>query len=385
MANKKIQLQYLWTDESVMQADLLKKTSSGMTDWANEFYKRYGFQFDVQPADPKPTVQSLAKFALKKNDGVSPDQDRARVIEEKYDELRRPIARKIEDNTKAIASHERSITAKEDQNVLKKTEEGILDAQLASVPATDFAQKNTILLLKIAVLKQETALTTEITALRKQVIALSNAITKLQSDVAALYAKQATELETGGYEPELRRQMTSLFLNQKIGDEKRVNVVFCRFLRRKLAMRGLENQKVIGETFGQIGALIPELSVGSSSRILRQWLWPYPFIIVDIEMADPWTVAHEIVHAAGHDHPAARKLVESLEKRIRGIKVDVLGRKLPEAEYEEVPRYREVPGGYFDGAENDIMNYSAKGSKPADFVLADADKQRLDRAQFVVP
>src|ERR1051325_2448870 len=73
MANPKIQLTYLWTDEAVMRDDLMLKVSRDMADWATKFFARFQFDVDVQPAaNVRSAVSQASKYALRKNDGIKP-------------------------------------------------------------------------------------------------------------------------------------------------------------------------------------------------------------------------------------------------------------------------------------------------------------------------
>jgi hypothetical protein len=171
----------------------------------------------------------------------------------------------------------------------------------------------------------------------------------------------------------LRWQMASVYKAHKIGGDDRVNVVFCKF--RQLAMRSPSN--VMGRAFVSPRPLI----------WLFQLQWPYSFIVVDVVAAERRTVAHEIVHVAGEDHPLSIDVYEKLAKRIVSLKIpkgSLMGAPFSDVEFRyDTRRTTALPGGYFDGAPNDIMNYQLDDPTPDECILADSDRQLMNNAWFV--
>jgi hypothetical protein len=167
--------------------------------------------------------------------------------------------------------------------------------------------------------------------------------------------------------------MAKAFTVKKIGGDGRVNVVFCRF--QQLAMRS--PSAAVGRTFALPRPLI----------WLFRILWPYTFIIVDVMCYQRRTVAHEIVHAAGEHHPPSIEVYEKFEKRIAKLKVprgSLMGAPLSDIEFTyDTRRTTAIPGGYFDGAANDIMNYALDDPDPDECILADSDRKLMESAWFV--
>jgi hypothetical protein len=300
MANKKITLTFLWADESVMLEDFSKKISAGMVDWGNEFYGRYGFEFDI---DPPPLLRksfaTTRKYALKKSDGVVPD---LRSVDEIWQDFDAQI-QKLEDEMHAKEAALRAV---------------------GMTPAWDAAFE---------------------------------AYKKAIADWSAVSDQRSLKLALADGENDLRAQMASKYVSDGIGSKPRVSVVFCKW-NGGLRMRASSTQ---GRTYMQSGS--PILAVP-----LMLLIWPFPFIIVDIATAPRRTIAHEIVHAAGHRHPDDKIVYTKIQKKLVIPGVSSIPLPIP---------FRVMSGGYFDGPINDIMNYELDDPDPGDCILQDSDLKLL--------
>lgn len=348
MAKRKIRLTYLWADESVMAYDFARKLSEGMTWWGNEFYDRYGFEFNVAPGPLlRRSVTQASKYALAKNDGVIPDlRDRDVILEEQN--------KVIAEIKKRLEAKDQEILASFDQwgaeiRRVRPDASGGIDAGLARAKRNHEA--------RLARLNRE-----------REPIAAEEAAARDRAD-------RIVDRATG--ETMLRLQMALAHHAHKVGSDDRVNIVFCRF--RQLAMRSRDH------TFGMAFVSIRPL------MWFNRALWPYPFIIVNVIEAPPETVAHEIVHIAGQSHPTQSiEVFEKISKRLVTAKLPrgSLGGGAPftdlEFEY-DTRKTKTIPGGYFDGDVNDIMNYSLNDPGPGDCILNGTDLARMKAAWFVSP
>lgn len=179
---------------------------------------------------------------------------------------------------------------------------------------------------------------------------------------------------------EMRKQMSEKFKKDGIGDGHRLNVVFSRF-----DFDPAEKTPARSVTY----FVTPDLILDLGTRML---LWPYTYVVVDLS-APVSSVAHEIVSAAGHVPPDAQKVFKGAEKAIR-LKQSpgVIGRQPTKSMFDpdawedyDIPQYEEIPGGFFDGPENDIMNTGREDTDPDAIILRDPDKRTLLAAPFVIP
>jgi len=344
MANRMIRLTYLWADESVMAYDFSRKISEGMTKWGNEFYAQYGFEFDVAPGPLlRKSVAQASKYALAKNGGVTPDlRDRAVILEE---------------NDALIAEIKKRLAAKEEEIA------GLYDRYVEEIHRVPSGPNFNAELDRLE--KNQKARRARLNRERDQIDA--------EVKAAEARADQIAERATG--EPMLRLQMASTYHAHKVGSDDRVNIVFCRF--RQLTMRSPDNTDGI--------------AIGSGRPLiwLNRIFWPYPFVMVNVIESQRRTVAHEIVHTAGENHPRSIEVFEKISKRIVKLRLpkgSLMGAPFTDLEFEyDTRRTKTIPGGYFDGSVNDIMNYSLRDPDPGDCVLHDTDLDRMKKAWFVSP
>lgn len=380
MANKKIRLTYLWADETVMRNDFSKKVSQTMTDWANKFYATYGFELDVEPSDAlRTTVPKASKYALAKNKGVRPDFDLIQRIgkDEKKEEA---LEREIKAMEKVVQDVLQTVQRIEAIERAEKARIRTLEQELAQTPRSDV---DNVIRLNQAIGQANKDLTVTLTHLTDAFALLKQARDKrdaLIQQALGLVRQISRRLVEGDFQRILRRQMTGTFLAHNIGSETRLNVVFCEFVPPIKS----GDRPTSGATLPAIGPIIWFPT--------NEWLWPYVYVIVDLK-AQRRTIAHEVIHAANggvrtHPSPAAvAKIVEKwFQKPFRpgGSIFDTpVSAQMDYMTY--MRHYGESVGGYFDGAPNDIMNYSQHDKEPGDYILSDPDKELLGRAKFVSP
>jgi len=339
---RKVHIQFLWTDESVMLEDFGKKVSKQMLEWANEFYKPYGIELEAKPAPNVGTVALAQKFALVKNDGIQPDMD-------DDEEMKRDLTQKYDEPYKKL---EMELAAKQMETERKERER-------QAVSSTDFST--------------QARLSQEVTQLYRQQIALLEQMAQIRSNQQ--FARMLRD-----YDTYLRIQMMDKFVMDKIGGNDRVNVVFAKFKQRAgpLTMRDRK-----GWTVGITRRSSYDHPAVFILQGIPRLLWPNIYIVLDIQRFHPSTLAHEIVHTVGESHPDPVKVIKNLEKLLnyRPPKpLTMLNRIFEQVKDTKSPDeegiYKVVDGGYFDGPDNDIMNYSGWRMNPSDYILPD-DKKKL--------
>ena len=332
--NKKILLQYLWADEVVMRDDFLAKVYRGITDFANQFYKRFGFELDVIPGPDVKVVAKASKFALQKNDGARPDMASLPKIAVEYQEK--------------VAAFQPKIDALTKENLE-------LDAKLEALHPWDHEER------------------AEINSKRADNF---QALSKIYVTQREIVIEQQGAVALANGDTQLRIMMMAKFMNDGVGDGRRLNVAFCRFVP-------LPKTKYKGDTLAETR---PQRAVTMFGPTV---LWPFQYIVVDIGKGAPVTVAHEIVHAAGHVHPPAQMLAKDLKKTQKLFSPptsfsDAIQKVLTITDPTKfLDQFVEVPGGYFDGPKTDIMYYLSQGMKASQLTLSEADKKLLEGASFV--
>jgi len=373
MANKKIRLTYLWADESVMQKDFAKGVSARMTEWAQEFYARYELGVDVDPPFDYRRLKSvarLAKYALVKNGGLSPDFN----LDAKLDEEEKKRRKAIEDE--ALKEGKRlealkKIKEKELSDAERQRDD--LERERSQLPANDTFNRGRLdgLIRQadnriLALIGQAGDL--EIAIIQATGMTKYNKIEALDDEIERRKAE-------GNAEMTFRFQMAQTFLKHGIGSDKRLNVIFCEIQKPP-------GDKESGREFASIGATL--------SLTDRIWLWPYAFVVVDLG-GQRRTVAHELIHGAGPHHPGpaavakiAERWFQTPPRRTTGSIFDAPLKLSPDPK--ELQKHLEtIPGGYFDGDYNDIMNYTLEDKEPKDYVLHPSDQGFLEAAPFVGP
>jgi hypothetical protein len=332
MANTRLQFTYLWADEEVMQADFAKKFSQDMTNWAVDFYARYGFDIDVNPPSGlKPRVLPLSKFALQKTGGVRPDmrpsEERNRVLEERR--------RRIEEERERL---------RQARDQAEAANNG---------PEAD--------------------------RLRGLINDLDRRWQAVMNQIIASF---------GMDENNLRELLMVKFLADRILHPERFTVVFCRFRFTSQMQMRLPQSGATGQTYGKVS----EGRIRFYGSVVLP-LWSDRFAIIDPFRGERRSVAHEAVHAAGHDHPVGQYL-QSVEKRYRGRRLPGQGfearrkRSLapsyddPVFDFDEIPHYAWFRGGYDDGPPDDLMNYTLDDPEPSEVNLRPAHVDLMSKAYF---
>ncbi|HET9250881.1 MAG TPA: hypothetical protein VFP58_02040 [Candidatus Eisenbacteria bacterium] len=198
--------------------------------------------------------------------------------------------------------------------------------------------------------------------------------------------KDAKLVKADGYDYALRVRMMSKFLEDGIGTSTALNVVFCRSQRFPLTTLRMRRGRILGGHSGPLPLAVMFLP-------LKVFLWPHSYLVLDVDGNFPSTMAHEIIHAAGHDHPEDKVMKVATDRRVKGLQLGGGSIGLPlrgalwenaRIEYEEVDVFEEVEGGFFDGAENDIMSYKLKKDALATKVVLRAEHKELLKNAFFV-
>lgn len=377
MANPKIQLTYLWTDEQVMLDDFRLKISRDMGDWATTFYRRFGLDVNIEPAaNVRTDVPRASKYALRKSNGLKPSPFKVGASDRDL-----ALLGKVRDKFLAKARQALDARAKADAS------EDALDAHLAAAKVLSAQYRPTMSLPELqahnAAMSASTAETIRLAAILKtnkekarRLLAESG---QAEKELNAQEKKMRTSSAADQSDGEMRKQMSEKFKNDGIGDSQRLNIVFSRFTSDPTG-------KSAARSKAYLSMRDPVFDAAT-----RFFLWPYTYVIVDLA-APVSSVAHEIVRAAGHVPPDAKKVFKEMEKSIRGLKqsMGVIGRQPAGSmfdeeawEYDYIPQYEEIPGGFLDGPKNDIMNAGREDTDPDDIILSDPDKTRLLGAPFV--
>lgn len=381
MANKRIHLTYLWSDETVLREDLKRKVSSQMTDWASAFYKRFGFDLDIEPKLPdRGTFAGSQKYALMKSGGVTPDmRDPADVYAQEHawlglyqtqldaaDKAQRLVERRLEDLKARVDALKRQLALLRQQraSATDPGEGARLDGAIAQAKVD----------LSAAEAEEEKS-QQELHKLVKTWLEVNENRKTLEADV-----ETKTLIARGEYK--LRAQMAMKYRNDSIGSDTRLNVVFCKFRR---AVRGLRMRP------GPFGVTFSDLKMLVQSLHDEIYIWGGPFVIVNLGLERTHVIAHEVVHAAGHNHPYSIKIYR--QKPVRKVarttiaKGSISGFPFTDVEikveYLTIP-HEEVPGGAFDGPANDIMSYALEERDPANTILSEKNQKALERAPFVI-
>lgn len=366
MATKRIQLTYLWTDESVLMEDIQKKMSATMTDWATDFYAQNGFDVNV---DPGPLIRksfpALAKYVLKKSDGERPDMRMPNEID--ADDTAR-----IEKLKEQISATKRALAELRDLESKLKTEKkhwaDELD-RLRADPSSTYPERE-------AASDQERFASNALSKTTERAWAMDKKLSDLDGEVAP-YTDRYIRVMRAWRVPQLRSQMRDKFVNDKVGSGQRLNVVFCRpFQAPTLSMRRLSGITMMPLDWP---------TVATTPNGQPMLIWPYPFIVVNVGKAQRRTVAHELIHAAGHNHPDPIKVYTGIERRLTRLqRGSLFGAPFRDIEITLEEYSYDYLSGEFDGDANDIMNYSLKDPDVGDCILSSGDKDLLDKKPFFV-
>jgi len=352
-AANKIRLTYFWADESVMAEDFRGKISKKMSEFARDFYGRYGFELDVKPGYEPGKVLESRRFALVKNDGVRPDH--AALVQAAAESMER-LKRQMQE----IAEADRIL----------KERQGDVNRLVARMKAASAAHDAAAVDATVAPLEAATR-------------QLEKATTNKEEVVGRVRAEGSLDWSALDFETQFRRQLGFKWL-QGVMEAKRLPIVFCKYVTHFLSMRE-STFSVTGNTFQAEDT--PFRFFGGD------WLWSAPFVCLSIEGAESKGLAHEIVHAAGHPtEPPNGKRIKDLKRYVSYKPKPLTGSVLDRAltSYENYLEYQSlfevVEGGYYAGdSMNDIMNYNADSSDPFASILTDDDKKLLDGAIFVRP
>jgi len=363
---KKIRVTFLWADEAAVVQDFNAGYSEKLVEWANAFYGRYGFAIEARPA-PGGKAQEAYRYCLAKSDGYEPDISSAEEFWERMLELKRPTLREWLKTYDEIAALEKQ---EQDKRQEITTELG----RFSTLPMPDWPD----LVSRISTLFGEyQAITADLAAKRTRYKELDDKLTDIdrqhqkERDLRdfdkparlAIGAKLVRSLDVS-----LLTHVKTGAENADVVDATRLKIVFCRFRLAPSVMVLRPGPQPYGVTRGSIQA----------NSVDGEFMWDGPFILINLNRQERITLAHEIVHAAGRDHIPDVQKVKDLRSWIRTITSDPVTGKI------ELPTiYEEVPGGYYDGPKDDIINYNSKGKKPDEVTLYPDDQKRLESAFFV--
>ena len=358
MANQKIRLTYLWTDRDTMVMDFAGNLSAAMTQWTDEFFRRFEFELEINPPD-RSSVARASKFLLDKSNGVRPDfRTRNEVVRDEVEAMKRIVAQREPLGKRMDELHARI--------------KALLPRVTASPPDPDHAR-----------------LSDQFDAAHNEFMRVAALRDKLNEEYQEADARKDAKLaKKDEYVYALRVRMMRKFLEEGIGTGTSLNVVFCRSQRFPLTTLRMRRGRLLGIHSDPLPKMM-------FFHPLKMFLWPHSCLVLDIEGNLPSTMAHEIIHAAGHDHPDDRTVKVGVEKQVKNLQFGSGSLGFPSRsplwenvkyEYETVDVYEEMAGGFFDGADNDIMNYNLKkDAKASQVVLRDKHKELLRNASFVKP
>lgn len=343
MPRRLISMTFLWTDEAVMLEDFQLKVSRTMLEWAREFYKTYDIELAVKPEPDVGRVALAHKFALVKSGGIVPEVDR---------DLDKEFAKEFQQRREKIQAEIDKITRERDQVRV------VFEALPSGHPDFD--------------------------RLYEKLMKSYDQVDKLRADLDKIDIEEKRKKALQDYDTWLRLQMTDKWVFSQIGGHDSINIVFARFKRDDSQQKGV--------TLGITKTLVGFNPVMFAPGGIPRWLWPYVYILIDVRKdMQPRTLAHELVHAFGEIHPPDPvKIFKSLEKLLnyrhpRSMLDIAIDRYLGLPTYESL--FEEVEGGYFDGPDNDIMNYTLGHLKnPSDFILHERDRERIfdSKQPFIV-
>jgi hypothetical protein len=109
--------------------------------------------------------------------------------------------------------------------------------------------------------------------------------------------------------------------------------------------------------------------------------------MIDVNKPVDSTLAHEIIHAPGRPHPLPKKVLRALPEYfgVRPLKVEgSFINQIVTMYLNYNALFREVPGGFFDGPFNSILNYNSIDFSPEEVILTEFDEKMLkEKADFV--
>lgn len=370
-AKKPIRVTFFWADEAAVVQDFQKKHSQKLVEWANAFFGRYGFEMDVWPR-PGGTAAEAYQYCLSKSGGYELDLIGPDVLFEEFKRDREPIvkaANKInEDEWTPLRAEEKA----------KKQEVNATIAQMSSVPnLTDIPPLITALRTQVEDLDK---ITGKLDKIRERHEALRELLKSVED--AYFKRKEALDFNIPVRSLIANKVLQSLALSVarigkadygKIVDSSRLKVIHCRFnLSPTVMTLSRDKQPFAGTTPDSATKQGLNFNAAAGKPI-----WDGVFIMVNTNRHEQITLAHEIVHAGGRSHIGKIEKMKPASKWVTGL--DPVTQKVESSIYEF------VDGEYYDGPPNDIINYHAKGRKPEDVILQDADKASLEKAFFVVP
>jgi hypothetical protein len=346
-----VPLNFMWADESVLLEDIQQGISAGMVKWATEFYKNKSvnklFELDVNPSYPL-TMKSASKLVLTKNGGVRPDlRSYAEMAPAEWREYER--LKKLIQETK---KEEKEFRKREDLYLqlihsLERERDELYERRDNSTNPQEIAQINA----ELSRTRQDKNTTMASWRRITEAIRSSHeALDHLYAERSDVIDKIVEKMSEPSGDRMFRLQMALRYALDGIGSESRINVIFCK------AKISAEKYPTVGETRG---ALDNPIQVMPGQFLL----WPYQYIVINLIPGHRKALAHEVVHLSGRSHPDAKVVFKGIKK------LPLIGIGLPD--------FEEIPGGFFDGPENDIMNYKRTDPEAKDTTMNILDQVAL--------
>lgn len=361
-----MRLTFLWADEAVAVKDYQAKFSQQLVDWADAFYRQYGFELDVVPK-PGGKIQEAYRHCLTKSDGYAPDIVSFEEFWQRMDKVERPIEIEIGE----LAEMFTVVLIPQQAEKLQE-----IDAEMAKFNLLPNSQWDPV----IARLK---ALFLELKEIEDKIKANTQRREVLRSQLDAHREKHQQEIIDRNFDFPVRallgrKIVASMSLqglvpvktgneNAAITDPYRLKVLFCRF---SLSPGVLS----LARSSAPFGITRPASGVNS---IAGHFLFDGRFILINVNRFEQITLAHEMLHAAGRWHlQGQHEKMKKIQQWIRTIRADPITGKVV------IPPIMEtVDGGYVDGPDDDIMNYEAKGRRPEEVKLYNVPL--MENAYFV--
>jgi hypothetical protein len=368
--NKKIRVTFFWADEAAAVQDFQAKHTEKLVDWANDFFRKYGMELDVQP-DPKGKVADAYKYCLVKSGGYEPDAVSYDELGERYQTARMKefvVWLRLSIRLGDLKDEEE---AKRPQVDAARVAWSALPDGHPDKPAAQTRLDN--LLIEYIDITRELASTEP--EERKAWKALEAVDQKFNVEFEERNYWRVPRLQLGdkilaSFPVSAVTKIKSPGENDYIFSDRRLKVLNARFRRGAidLRMRGSENP--------HFGITLTELGF---NRFNGRFLWSGPLIMLNLHNYEQITLAHEIVHASGRGHVHPKLKIKPIPDFIKQIQQDSANGPLivPSIyEFEDDASYR-------DGPKDDIINYSAKGKSAADVKLYPDDQKAMEEAFFV--
>jgi hypothetical protein len=363
---KQVRLTFLWADEAAVVQDFNAKYSEKLVEWANAFFGKHGFELEVKPA-PGGKAAHAYRYCLDKSDGLEPDIASAEEFWTRLLNLKKPTLREW------LKTYD-EIEALQERHKNKQQEIATETGRFATLPVAQWG----------AIVTRLTTLFDELRAITDQLVAKQTRYAELDLKLDQINRQHQKQADLRDFDVPARSKIGAKLLrsfdlslltkiktgneNTDVVDDSRLKIVFCRFRLAPSVMVLRPGPQPYGVTLDRTGA----------NSVNGQYLWDGVYILINLNKQEQITLAHEVVHAAGRHHIPDVKRLKDIRSWIRTITSDPVTGKI-----ELPPIYEKAAGGYYDGPEDDIINYNSKGKKPDEVKLYPDDVKRMEDAFFV--